>query len=274
MSSCQGGRGGRGRGGCGAHGGGQYDNQGHGSGVNPNWRGPPPQCPMTGYAGPLGGGQYGNQGRGTGMNPNWRGAPPQHHVAGYAGCAVTGQYPNHVRAQDLQQRALQDGFMGSQRGPGPQQMHAFQGSGAQNQYQHLILRHAMQRRQGEKGPQQTAGTLPAQYSAPPRGDQARGPSTDILSHLHQATQLMQIIPQARPMATGQVVTHEKGDAGLEEQISALTVQPMTPPPSGSSKAIKFLSRPGKGTRGQRVIIRTNHFLVQLSDKELHHYDVC
>ncbi|KAJ4817713.1 Argonaute family protein [Rhynchospora pubera] len=61
---------------------------------------------------------------------------------------------------------------------------------------------------------------------------------------------------------------------LEEQMSELALQPAAPPENmvGTGKT-KFLHRPGKGTRGRRVVVRANHFLVQLSGKELHHYDV-
>ncbi|KAJ7976861.1 Argonaute family protein [Quillaja saponaria] len=48
--------------------------------------------------------------------------------------------------------------------------------------------------------------------------------------------------------------------------------PQSPVPS-SSKAVKFPPRPGYGTIGTRNIIRANHFLVELADRDLHHYDV-
>ncbi|KAK4834564.1 hypothetical protein QYF36_024962 [Acer negundo] len=44
-------------------------------------------------------------------------------------------------------------------------------------------------------------------------------------------------------------------------------------PAASSKAVKFPPRPGYGTAGTRCMIRANHFLVELSDRDLHHYDV-
>ncbi|KAI5013298.1 hypothetical protein ZWY2020_028252 [Hordeum vulgare] len=42
----------------------------------------------------------------------------------------------------------------------------------------------------------------------------------------------------------------------------------------SSKAEKFPARPGFGTIGRRCRVRANHFLVQVADKEIYHYDVC
>ncbi|XP_057483744.1 protein argonaute MEL1-like [Actinidia eriantha] len=46
----------------------------------------------------------------------------------------------------------------------------------------------------------------------------------------------------------------------------------TPPPS-SSKSYRPPARPGFGSVGRRCIVRANHFLVEVVDKDLHHYDV-
>ncbi|KAK1296650.1 Protein argonaute MEL1 [Acorus calamus] len=46
-----------------------------------------------------------------------------------------------------------------------------------------------------------------------------------------------------------------------------------PPPPASSKEFRVPSRPGFGTVGQKCMVRANHFLVQLTEKDLHHYDV-
>ncbi|KAL6894479.1 hypothetical protein ACP4OV_008577 [Aristida adscensionis] len=44
-------------------------------------------------------------------------------------------------------------------------------------------------------------------------------------------------------------------------------------PPASSKALVFPARPGYGTSGRRCRVRANHFLVQLADREIYHYDV-
>ncbi|KAM3294876.1 hypothetical protein ACQJBY_037640 [Aegilops geniculata] len=44
-------------------------------------------------------------------------------------------------------------------------------------------------------------------------------------------------------------------------------------PPVSTKAEKFPARPGFGTIGRRCRVRANHFLVQIADKEIYHYDV-
>ncbi|CAN4100830.1 unnamed protein product [Withania somnifera] len=50
------------------------------------------------------------------------------------------------------------------------------------------------------------------------------------------------------------------------------VQPPRAPPS-SSRSIRIPPRPGYGTSGRRCLVRANHFLVQVADRDLHHYDV-
>lgn len=45
------------------------------------------------------------------------------------------------------------------------------------------------------------------------------------------------------------------------------------PPPASSKVVRFQQRPGFGTIGRKIQVKANHFLVQVSDRDLHHYDV-
>ncbi|KAJ0982366.1 hypothetical protein J5N97_010621 [Dioscorea zingiberensis] len=51
----------------------------------------------------------------------------------------------------------------------------------------------------------------------------------------------------------------------------------SPPPVDlipvSTKGMKHPPRPGFGTAGRKCVVRANHFLVQVSNKDLHHYDV-
>ncbi|TVU45671.1 hypothetical protein EJB05_05172, partial [Eragrostis curvula] len=44
-------------------------------------------------------------------------------------------------------------------------------------------------------------------------------------------------------------------------------------PPVSSKALVFPARPGYGTVGRRCRVRANHFLVQVADRDIYHYDV-
>ncbi|KAL3752385.1 hypothetical protein ACJRO7_013094 [Eucalyptus globulus] len=52
----------------------------------------------------------------------------------------------------------------------------------------------------------------------------------------------------------------------------LTLQAPAPPPL-SSKGIRFPQRPGFGKAGRKCVVRANHFLVQVADRDFHHYDV-
>ncbi|XP_044377492.1 protein argonaute 12 [Triticum aestivum] len=66
-------------------------------------------------------------------------------------------------------------------------------------------------------------------------------------------------------------------AAAEEQ-RRVAMEPRVPAapanlPPVSSKAEKFPARPGFGTIGRRCRVRANHFLVQVADKEIYHYDV-
>ncbi|XP_010521702.1 PREDICTED: protein argonaute 5 [Tarenaya hassleriana] len=44
-------------------------------------------------------------------------------------------------------------------------------------------------------------------------------------------------------------------------------------PPASSKAVVLAARPGFGTVGRKVTVRANHFLVEMADRDLCHYDV-
>lgn len=63
---------------------------------------------------------------------------------------------------------------------------------------------------------------------------------------------------------------------LQAQKPKVTPAPAPKPQTpASSKAleVKFAPRPGYGKSGARCVIRANHFLVELKDRDLHHYDV-
>ncbi|KAF5934236.1 hypothetical protein HYC85_030407 [Camellia sinensis] len=52
-----------------------------------------------------------------------------------------------------------------------------------------------------------------------------------------------------------------------------SVKEAVQPPPASSKAVRLPARPGFGTAGQKCIVRANHFMVQVAERDLHHYDV-
>ncbi|XP_038894817.1 protein argonaute 5 [Benincasa hispida] len=59
---------------------------------------------------------------------------------------------------------------------------------------------------------------------------------------------------------------------IEAQLEKMTLTPQQVPPS-SSKDLAVAKRPGYGAVGYKVLLRANHFLVQVADKDLYHYDV-
>ncbi|PON71213.1 Exonuclease/helicase-like [Trema orientale] len=44
-------------------------------------------------------------------------------------------------------------------------------------------------------------------------------------------------------------------------------------PPSSMKALRFPARPSSGKLGKKCLVRANHFLVQVADSDIHHYDV-
>ncbi|OIW08525.1 hypothetical protein TanjilG_03201 [Lupinus angustifolius] len=75
---------------------------------------------------------------------------------------------------------------------------------------------------------------------------------------------------APPPAAAPTTAPTSVEAMSSEVAERLTLQPPAP---SSSKAVRFPNRPGYGTRGKKIRIRANHFLVQVADRDLHHYDV-
>ncbi|KAJ0965451.1 hypothetical protein J5N97_026589 [Dioscorea zingiberensis] len=56
-----------------------------------------------------------------------------------------------------------------------------------------------------------------------------------------------------------------------ETSSSITIQPVTTIVT-SSKSMGFPSHPGKGSYGDKCVVKANHFFVELPDKDLHQYD--
>ena len=58
-------------------------------------------------------------------------------------------------------------------------------------------------------------------------------------------------------------------SGVKERLN---LQDRAAQPS-SSKALVPPKRPGYGSLGKKIEVRANHFLVEVADRDLHHYDV-
>jgi eukaryotic translation initiation factor 2C len=79
---------------------------------------------------------------------------------------------------------------------------------------------------------------------------------------------------ASPLQAAKKCTNRRRGRGGKGKLAKPEVQmalPVSPPVS--SKAIDFQRRPGFGTVGTRCIVKANHFLAQLPDKDLNQYDV-
>ncbi|KAH9660338.1 protein argonaute 5 [Citrus sinensis] len=58
----------------------------------------------------------------------------------------------------------------------------------------------------------------------------------------------------------------------EQKLALAAPAAATLPPS-SSQAMRLPVRPGFGTVGRKCVVRANHFMVQLAERDIHHYDV-
>jgi eukaryotic translation initiation factor 2C len=74
---------------------------------------------------------------------------------------------------------------------------------------------------------------------------------------------------AAEVSSGQVQQQFQQLATRDQSSTSQAIQ-IAPP---SSKSVRFPLRPGKGTYGDRCIVKANHFFAELPDKDLHQYDV-
>ncbi|XVE59476.1 hypothetical protein DITRI_Ditri05aG0049100 [Diplodiscus trichospermus] len=96
----------------------------------------------------------------------------------------------------------------------------------------------------------------------------------------------QVAPTQPPAPSAPAISsstyHPSSSSGVEslsrEVTQKLALEPQAattapPLPPSSSKAIRFPLRPGLGTVGRKCRVRANHFLVDVANRDLHHYDV-
>ncbi|XP_044983960.1 protein argonaute 12-like [Hordeum vulgare subsp. vulgare] len=115
-------------------------------------------------------------------------------------------------------------------------------------------------RYGDTGP----GRAGLQAAAPTPAVEALG------AELGRKMVLAKAAGGERPSSSSAPVAAEEQQQRVMEQ-RVLAVPGNLPP--ASSKAEKFPARPGFGTIGRKCRVRANHFLVQVADKEIYHYDV-
>ncbi|KAK9062846.1 hypothetical protein SSX86_020036 [Deinandra increscens subsp. villosa] len=140
------------------------------------------------------------------------------------------------------------------------------------------------------GPPDQPHQKPSRGTAPPQrrgghGPQfSGGPSRPPVPELYQATQApQQPVAALQPITPGTPVevAHAESSSTKQmvdesaHQLQQLSVQeePSQLAAPASSKSMRFPLRPGKGSTGERCIVKANHFFAELPDKDLHQYDV-
>ncbi|XP_047075118.1 protein argonaute 1B-like [Lolium rigidum] len=223
------------------------------------------------------GGHYQGHGGPAAHRP---GGPPEYQQRDYQGRGQQGGGPPEYQQRDYQGRGQQGG------GPPRYQQRDYQGrghpGGGQPEYQPRDYQG-----QGRGGPRPRGRGMPEPYygghtggsggvSVPP------GPSRTV-PELHQAPHVQYQAPVVSPSASGAGSSSqpaaEVSSGQLQQQFQNLAIldqsstsQAVRPPPA-SSKSVRFPLRPGKGTYGDRCVVKANHFFAELPDKDLHQYDV-
>ncbi|KAL6509700.1 hypothetical protein OROGR_023010 [Orobanche gracilis] len=206
------------------------------------------------------------------------------------------QYQQHSGSQYQQQSGPQ---YQQQSGPHYEQQsgsHYQQQSGPQYQQQSgpQYQQQSGPQYQQQSGPQYQREEPPAQR----RGGYARGspvypaggPSRPPAPELHQATthSPYQVMDLSQPKPHGRPAEAHLGDGSttplspevvseVSDQIQQLSLQSEASLSQeiqpASSKSMRFPLRPDKGQKGIKCIVKANHFLAELPEKDLHQYDV-
>ncbi|KAK1406372.1 hypothetical protein QVD17_41666 [Tagetes erecta] len=206
---------------------------------------------------------------------------PQEGGYGQGGGAQRPPAQQQQQQQGGYQGRGQGGYQG--RGQGGYQGGQSQGGGGRGWVQRGGYGGGGQHRGGEH--QQYYGDQPQQR--PPRGaappqqrrggsgpQYAGGPSRAPAPELYQATQAPQQPVAMQPTVPADV--HHTESSSMVDEFQQLSVQqeePSQPAPPASTKSMRFPLRPGKGSVGDRCIVKANHFFAELPDKDLHQYDV-
>ena len=140
--------------------------------------------------------------------------------------------------------------------------------------------------QGRGGPRPRGGMPQPYYGGHRGGSVGRnvppGPSRTV-PELHQAPYVQYQAPMVSPSPSGPGSSSqpmvEVSSGHVQQQFQQLALRGQTSTGQeiqvapASSKSLRFPLRPGKGTYGDRCIVKANHFFAELPDKDLHQYDV-
>ncbi|WCJ41679.1 Argonaute family protein [Euphorbia peplus] len=103
----------------------------------------------------------------------------------------------------------------------------------------------------------------------------RTPAPGVIPHTTSASSA---VPAVRPTPTTAVASSsaaavEKVRQQVEKKLTVGEPAVNDPAAPASSKAVRFPARPGFGTLGRKCRLRANHFLVDIAERDLRHYDV-
>ncbi|VFQ85364.1 unnamed protein product [Cuscuta campestris] len=135
--------------------------------------------------------------------------------------------------------------------------------------QQFVIRAQFQRSNGKGQPpppnqEPVNGKTQSKKSPPPVPAKSRGRRRGRGGRkLDQGEAFMR--PTSRP-CTAAAAAHKPDEGGVVVEVSDLGFP-------CSSKSLSFASRPGYGTLGVKCIVKANHFLAELPDKDLNQYDV-
>ncbi|KAL6202913.1 hypothetical protein ACLB2K_026617 [Fragaria x ananassa] len=119
------------------------------------------------------------------------------------------------------------------------------------------------------GPARGSAPSPA-YSPASAPSPAYAPAPSPPVHTERPTV---VTPSAAPTPAPVASSSSSSAASLASEMDKkLTLAAVALPPS-SDKAVRFPARPQFGTVGKRIQVRANHFLVDIAERDLHHYDV-
>lgn len=202
-------------------------------------------------------------GGGGGRGPQRPSASPQQGGSG-------GHHAGAGRAWGPQSQQGGRGGYGGGRGRGPQPQQQYYGG--PSEYQGRGRGASPQ--QGGRG-----GYAPGRGSAGMGGGGTGGgrggPSFGGQPRSSPIPELYQAQPVSYPSGvTPQASSSEAGSSSqIVEQLEDLNIRGTSQSAAQSSKSMRFPLRPGKGSTGQRCIVKANHFFAELPDKDLHQYDV-
>ncbi|KAI3725323.1 hypothetical protein L1987_65107 [Smallanthus sonchifolius] len=194
----------------------------------------------------------------------YEGLSYEHQEDGYGEDSSARRPPSERQQGGYNRRGRQGGFQGGQGGyqsggqthEGRDRVHRDRyAGGGSRQYYGEPPQHKSRR--GTDPPHRHGGSEPS-YSG--------GPSRPSIPDLYQATQAPQ-----QPVTTMQPMLHAETSSTC--QIVDEPVEPCQQVEPVQDAPMRLPLRPGKGSKGTRLIVKANHFFAQLPDKDLHQYDV-